>query len=96
MDVQTGTKRYRIDETRLASSHLDGEAVVLDVPNSTYFGLNRTAAALWSALTRGATHEELVAELAPAGADAPLRAQISRDVEDFLAALRAEGMLEEA
>ena len=39
------------------------EAVVLDLDSGVYFGLNRTAGALWPALVAGATVPELVQAL---------------------------------
>ena len=45
------------------TAHLQGEAVVLSMDSKTYFQLNETAAAVWSALETGATRTELVERL---------------------------------
>lgn len=90
-----GAERYQIDESRTAISHLDGEAVVLDVRHGTYFSLNSSASELWPALARGATHDELVSALARPDAETVDREQVSRDVDDFLQTLRTEGLLVE-
>jgi alpha-beta hydrolase superfamily lysophospholipase len=95
MTTSSEVRRYRVDEKRLATSHVEGEAVVLDVRGGTYFSLNRSAGALWSVLTRGATHDELVGALVEPDAEPAVRQRVSRDVDAFLDSLRAEGMLEE-
>jgi hypothetical protein len=95
MTAESRTQRYRIAETRLATSHLEGEAVILDLHRGTYFSLNRTASILWAALTGGATHDELVGALVGSDVQPAERQRVSQDVDTFLEMLRTEGMLDE-
>jgi hypothetical protein len=67
--------------------------VALDLRSSTYFSVNATGAAIWDALVAGATRDELVSQLEKAFAVD--RDVAARDLEDFLAALRDQDLLEE-
>jgi hypothetical protein len=81
--------RLRGDE--LEWKLLEGEIVALDASTSQYFATNRTGAVLWSALEKGATREQLVARLVEAfDVDEETAA---RDLDGFLAALEAQGLL---
>ncbi|GBD33052.1 hypothetical protein HRbin33_02031 [bacterium HR33] len=53
---------YRIAPEVLVAD-LDGEAVVLDVRQKTYYQLNETAAAIWHALEGGADENSVVRRL---------------------------------
>jgi len=70
---------------------VEGEVLALDMASQTYLSANRTGAVVWSALADGATREELVARLV-AVFDVSENAA-SADVDAFLGALRARGML---
>lgn len=70
----------------------DGEVVALDDRTLEYLGANPAAAALWQALSRGATRDELVAGLVTEfEVD---EEQAGRDVDHFLAELETRGLLE--
>jgi hypothetical protein len=76
---------------RLAWRETGEEVVVLDLQGSVYFGLNASAAPLWTMLARGTTREELVARLL---ADQQVdRDRAAADVDAFLAALVAHGFV---
>jgi len=70
---------------------VDGETVALDVAASDYLGINAAGSALWPALVRGTTRDELGEILQQRfGLDA---AAASADVEAFLTALKARNLL---
>ena len=71
---------------------VEGEVVVLDVERSMYFAVNRTGAALWSALAAGTTEEALAEDLA--GAYDISRETALADVRKFLDELDDQALLE--
>ena len=72
---------------------VDGRVVAMDVETGDCVALNRTGAALWEAVVGGADAERLARVLVERFdvAEATARA----DVDSFLGALRARGLLEE-
>jgi coenzyme PQQ synthesis protein D (PqqD) len=70
---------------------VEGEVVVLDLRDSTYFAVNETGAAIWPELARGTTREQLVARLVDRFAVD--EATASKDLEAFLSALGERGLL---
>lgn len=86
-----GVLRIRPQQT--ARREFGDESVVLDLQASVYFGLNRSAGVLWQRLLSGATRGELVESLAADGLSRGSVDQIGRDVDDFLVALRREGLV---
>lgn len=44
-------------------SHLEGEAVALDLATKRYYRLNETAAVIWKGLEQGKCREKIVGEL---------------------------------
>jgi hypothetical protein len=84
------TLKLRSD--RVLWREVDDEVVALDLGGEKYLSINRTGAALWSALAAGATTERLADELVERfGADA---AEARVDVAAFVADLRARGLLD--
>jgi hypothetical protein len=84
--------------TRLRSDALewrsvDGQIVALDLRTSEYLSVNAAGAALWPGLAAGATREQLVATLADRFS-LPEDAA-GRDVDTFVASLRAQDLLEQ-
>lgn len=71
---------------------VDDEVVALDLSTARYLATNRTGAVLWEELAAGTTREALVGRLADTWALDPERA--AADVDAFLAALDAHGLLE--
>jgi len=84
---------YRAGGPQVAWREAGEDIVVLDVPQSVYFGLNRTGALLWRRLVAdaGATVPELVDALA--ASDGVPREQASTEVSTFLRDLREAGLL---
>lgn len=66
--------------------------VALDVDASTYLAANPSGAVLWRALADGATRDDLAALLTASYGISGERAKA--DVDSFLAALGARGLLE--
>lgn len=73
---------------------VDGEVVALDLRSRTYLAVNRTGAALWSALVAGADREELAGRLVEAFDVSG--EQAAADVEAFLDELSGQDLLEPA
>jgi alkylhydroperoxidase/carboxymuconolactone decarboxylase family protein YurZ len=87
------TETIRLRPGALEWREVEGEIVALDLRASTYFAVNATGAAIWGALTAGATREELVSQLQQAFAvDANTAAS---DLDAFLTSLRENDLLED-
>lgn len=72
---------------------LDGETVVVEVSTATYLGTNASGTSLWRALVDGATREQLVHRLLDEfDVEEPIAASA---VDDFVAACRQRGLLDE-
>lgn len=90
-------RRHEGDILRLRSKDLvwhdvEGEVVALDLRASVYLALNPTGTALWSALTKGATYDDLVGVLVKRfGVD---QDRGVADTEQFLAKLAGHDLLE--
>lgn len=70
---------------------MDGETVALDVAASDYLGINAAGSALWPALVRGTSRDELGTILQQRfGLD---EAAAAADVDAFLSALGDRGLL---
>ena len=82
---------FRLRDGELEWREVEGEIVALDLRESTYLSVNRTGTVLWPRLAAGATRDELLAALT-ASFDVDAEAA-GRDVDAFLAALRARGLL---
>ena len=70
---------------------LEGEGVLLDLASGRYFGLNAIGTRVWTFLAAGATIDDAIAAIA-AECDADGE-QVERDIDDFLEALAARGLL---
>jgi hypothetical protein len=86
-------KELRLRADAVEWREIEGEVVALATSTSTYVTANRTGAVLWQALAEGATHEALVSRLVDAWGVDPETARA--DVDDFLSALQAHGLLED-
>jgi outer membrane protein assembly factor BamB len=86
--------KYWIDPARVQWRVVDGEAVVVDVDSTYYYGLNRTGTVLWQLLAeRTMSREDLVASLA-AEYGRPA-ADVEGDVAALLEHLVRERLVEE-
>ena len=67
------------------TAHVSGEAVLLNLVDKNYYGLNETAAAVWSGLGRGETPDRILSTLLEKydGAESELAKQIDDVIADF-------------
>jgi hypothetical protein len=87
------TERYAVRMDQTASQDIEGESVVINFETYHYYGLNRTATAIWKLLfARPCDREELTAWIA--GAYRVPAASVSADVERLMDVLVAEGLVE--
>jgi hypothetical protein len=85
-------ERFRLREQGLDWRTVEDEVVAIDLVAETYLGVNRTGRALWEALVKGATKEDLVQSLVDRygiGYD-----DADRDVGQFIGALQKFGVIE--
>ncbi len=86
--------KYAINTVRAEWRVVDGEAVVVNVETSYYYGLNRAGTVVWTALSeRARSADELAAELVTAFDIELARARV--DVTALLADLTREDLLVE-
>lgn len=84
-------QRVRLRQGAVEWRVVEDQVVALDLQASEYFAVNRSGAALWPLLDRGATRAELAERLMTEyGID---RASAERDVEEFLTTLGGRGLL---
>ena len=86
--------KYAIDPARVQWRVVDGEAVVVDVDSTYYYGLNRTGTFVWSLLAdRDMSRDEIVAAVAAEYGKPP--AEVDGDVTTLLAELVREHLIME-
>lgn len=73
------------------SCDLEGELVILSLASGSYYGLSRTAAAVWRLLDKPILFGQLVDEVQQAYNIATGQCRV--DLEQFLAQLAAEGLV---
>lgn len=78
--------------TDVAFEWVDGGGVLLSLPDELYFELNESGAVLWQGLGEAETETELCTLLARRYPGVP-GWQLADDVEDFLAAIREQGLV---
>lgn len=84
-------KQLRLNPDAVAWQEIDGEVLALAYTSSTYLSTNGSGVRLWKALAAGASRERLIDDLVGAfGIDDD---QAAADVDGFLRALEAEGLL---
>ena len=91
-EAPTAARPVRLRAEALDWREIDGEVVALARKDSTYLSVNRCGTALWPALARGATVDELVQILLERFEVEPARARA--DVEAFLDSLDQRGLIE--
>jgi len=85
------TERLRLASDRVHWAAIDEKVIALDFQNSLYLRVNRSGGLLWAALSQGATREELMQALV---SEYSLdEAAAGSDVDAFIAALRAQGLI---
>jgi hypothetical protein len=82
----TPDTEFRINALPFAHQTIDGEVVIVNVDNGTYYSLRDTGAEVWALLERGADAREVVRELAGrySGAVAEITAGVERLLDDLL------------
>jgi len=58
-----GSSRYSIDETRIVSETIDGEAIIINLANGYYYSLDPAAAEIWACIEKGYSVSEIVSAL---------------------------------
>jgi Coenzyme PQQ synthesis protein D (PqqD) len=86
-------QRLRVRPDALEWREVDGEIVALDLRSSLYLAINPSGTALWPALVKGASREELI-ELLCTECGAPQEAAVA-DVDGFLGELAQHDLLED-
>ena len=84
----------KLREDRVRWRGIDDDVVAVDTDRSTYLSTNASGALLWLELAGGTTRERLVERLAQAYLIDSERA--AADVDNFLADLSGQGLLDEA
>jgi hypothetical protein len=82
---------YRIDPDSIICRTVDNEMLALDLRNSRYLSINRTATVLWPLLERGSTFEQLQIALTDRWNVSDEQARL--DVAGLLEALSNDGFL---
>lgn len=85
--------RYIARHEATAEELIDGEAVVINFETYHYYGLNRTATALWTLLKTGGLDPEALTQSLAAAFAVPADT-IGPDVVTIVDQLRAEGLIE--
>lgn len=86
------SKLIKVREGAVAWQEIDGEAILLDLENSAYLGLNGAATVLWPEIVNGARRDDLVATLQDHFDISRDRA--ATDVDQFLASCANRNLLE--
>ena len=83
--------RFRSNEAECAAKVIDGEAVIINLRNGTYYSLDGVGGTVWELIAEGRTVPEVVSALvARFDVDAP---RASADVERLVRDLLAENLL---
>jgi hypothetical protein len=85
---------YRCNGDRLASTVIDGDAVLVDLATGVYYSLDGTAGTVWQMIENGRTVEEIAQRLAALYDTTP--AQALSDVESLVLRLLKEDLIVEA
>lgn len=86
------TRRLAKRPDTFSETAIDGEIVLLNLSNGTFFSLTGTAAEIWPLLDGARTRDELLDELAEVHGETA--AAIAEDVDAFLAQLAGAGFLD--
>ena len=92
----SGNERYTIDETRIVSEIIDGEAVIVNLANGYYYSLDRSAAEIWGWLQAGWSTADILSAIrdrydcSDTDPETAVRALIGALVADKLVASRPD------
>src|SRR5262245_21398283 len=90
------SERYAVDEARIVSEVIDGEAVIVNLTNGYYYSLDRSAAEIWGWLEAGRSIAEIVSAIrdrydcSVSDPEAAVRALIGAFIADELVAPRPD------
>jgi hypothetical protein len=82
---------FLIDERRFAHEAVDGEVIIMDVEEGTYYALGGSASQIWPVLVGGAAFQEILDWAARRFPDASEKTPGA--IETFLATLTDEGII---
>ena len=87
----TASAAFKINAPRITHQTIDGETIIIDFDNGSYFSIDGVGAVIWEAVAQNATLNEIVALLTQryAGDEADL----FREVEQFLIELQRESLI---
>lgn len=83
--------RYKPNDAEVASKVMDGEAILINLSNGTYYSMDKTASVIWSMISLGYDFEEIknkICEIYDMKSD-----DIKNDVEDLFANLIDEKII---
>lgn len=83
--------RLRRNEEEVAAKVMEGEAVIINLSNGSYYSLEKTGGAIWAMVEAGHSLEEMVEELVRRYDVA--RSQAQADVQRLAAELLQEGLV---
>ncbi len=83
--------RLRRNEEEVAAKVMDGEAIIINLANGSYYSMEKTGGAIWAMIEEGCSLEEMVAQLTRRYAVS--RTQAQADVERLAAELLQEALV---
>jgi len=87
---------YEIDEPQIVSEEFDGEYVILNLSNGTYYSLEASGNMLWSVLMAGAKPSEIIQKMEAAGNEHAAAAKAFYTKVIALGLVRSTGSVEPA
>lgn len=85
-------KGFEVNARRFASEEIDGEVIILDVEEGSYFSLGGSATSIWNAIGTGASLEAIKAWARRGFADGN-RAEIGEAIDAVVETLAKEGII---
>lgn len=82
----------KINPLAVFRQEMDDNAILFNPESGEIFALNPTGRVIWQALAEGLDRDAVLARLAEK-CNAPLPPEASRDLDEFLAALKLKGFL---
>jgi len=55
--------RYKPNDAEVASKVMDGEAILINLSNGTYYSMDKTASVIWSMISLGYDFEEIIGKV---------------------------------
>jgi len=85
---------FKIDDLRVISEVLDGEAIIIDLKSGTYYSLNETASVLWEKIKSQHSTEDIIKSFVNQyTADI---VEIEKSIEEIVDFLKADSLIFEA